>query len=377
MSRPTWVSSILAAGLCCFAAVSACSRVSSSDSAGSAIPQWSLIEELRLGRIDGDGPHVFGNQLSLEATADGTLFVADRQHSEIRVFDLQGRHLRTIGRSGSGPGEFRDLLGIAFDPVGRLWAADFANRRYSIFGSDLELEESRPYLDAFRASSWDGPIDREGALHNYTTLWSEAGLQPVYIRDSGTSRDTLRLPAYSLEMREGPSREGRNTSVVVPFGARPHGAMDDEGHLWFAHNGAFRLYRISYTGDTISVVEREVPRIALDSAEHERAMDLMRRSLARVDAAWVPEYRPAIEGISVDDQERIWVTTPREDGRRGYEVIHRTGQTLAQVELPAEIRRVSRPVVRGPFLFVVVRDELDVPYVVRFRVDAGSSALGS
>jgi hypothetical protein len=162
-----WVKCLVTVGLF-FAATAACSGAGNPNSTESAIPQWTLVEELRLGSVDGDGPDVFGSGLVLEATADGTLFVADQQHSEIRVFNRQGRHLRTIGRAGSGPGAFRDLLEIAFDPEGRLWVADFANRRYSIFGSDLELEETRPYSDAFRSGSWVGPIDREGALHNHT-----------------------------------------------------------------------------------------------------------------------------------------------------------------------------------------------------------------
>jgi 6-bladed beta-propeller len=37
----------------------------------------------------------------------------ERQEEQIRVFDSTGAYVRTIGREGAGPGEFKQAVGLA------------------------------------------------------------------------------------------------------------------------------------------------------------------------------------------------------------------------------------------------------------------------
>jgi hypothetical protein len=63
-------------------------------------------EELwRRGEEDDD--IFFGTPIQILEDADGNVYVLDSQVSEIVVFSPDGKHLRTIGREGEGPGEFR------------------------------------------------------------------------------------------------------------------------------------------------------------------------------------------------------------------------------------------------------------------------------
>jgi DNA-binding beta-propeller fold protein YncE len=65
-----------------------------------------------------------------------SLYITDNRGGKIEIFDLNGKHLRTIGGPGSGPGRFRKPGGLAFDKDGRLWVADGGNRRIQVFGPD-------------------------------------------------------------------------------------------------------------------------------------------------------------------------------------------------------------------------------------------------
>lgn len=96
---------------------------------------WQLVEELPIGTMDGSGPDVFSNILSLPLAVDdeGTMFVLDGQSTEIRVFDASGSHLRTFGGEGAGPGEMRSASLAGWGPDGNLWVADPENARYSVF----------------------------------------------------------------------------------------------------------------------------------------------------------------------------------------------------------------------------------------------------
>src|SRR4029077_12469106 len=54
----------------------------------------------------------------------------------ISVFDKNGKFLRVIGKTGTGPGEFRTPHAMEFDSQGRLIVADRHNHRIQILTKD-------------------------------------------------------------------------------------------------------------------------------------------------------------------------------------------------------------------------------------------------
>ncbi len=76
--------------------------------------------------------------------ANGDIYVAE-SHTDVEdpnlvgrisVFDRTGRFLRTIGKTGMGPGEFRTPHAVEFDSQGRLIVADRHNHRIQILTKD-------------------------------------------------------------------------------------------------------------------------------------------------------------------------------------------------------------------------------------------------
>lgn len=64
-----------------------------------------LTEEWRIGGYESD--EIFGVITSIVEADDGNLYMLDAQLTEVKVYSPQGEFLRTIGRAGEGPGEFR------------------------------------------------------------------------------------------------------------------------------------------------------------------------------------------------------------------------------------------------------------------------------
>src|SRR5690606_10477734 len=60
------------------------------------------------------------------------IYVADAGESVIRVYSESGQHIRDVGRSGEGPAEFRQLLGIGF-VFDTLYAVDGRAQSVSYF----------------------------------------------------------------------------------------------------------------------------------------------------------------------------------------------------------------------------------------------------
>ena len=70
--------------------------------------------------------------------AAGNAYVADGWGTNHRVskFGKDGNFIKSWGRTGSSPGQFRELRGIAVDAAGNVYVADAGNRRIQVFDGE-------------------------------------------------------------------------------------------------------------------------------------------------------------------------------------------------------------------------------------------------
>jgi len=66
----------------------------------------------------------------------GELYVAEYFNDRVQVFGFDGTPKRTIGKPGSGPGEFNAPGGVVVAPNGDLFVADFYNQRIQQLKAD-------------------------------------------------------------------------------------------------------------------------------------------------------------------------------------------------------------------------------------------------
>ena len=68
----------------------------------------------------------------------GNIYVADGIgiNNRIAKFDKEGRFITHWGSTGSGPGQFNGVKGLAIDAQGNVYAADARNKRIQVFDAD-------------------------------------------------------------------------------------------------------------------------------------------------------------------------------------------------------------------------------------------------
>jgi len=138
----------------------------------------------------------------------------------ISVFDRNGKFLRTIGKTGTGPGEFRTPHAMVFDSRGRLIVADRHNHRIQILTKDGK------YVGELREFSRVSGL----AIDKNDTL---------YAADSES--DARRHPGWLKGIRIGSLKDGKVTMFIPPHKTdAPEGAMgegiaiDAAGNLYTA-----------------------------------------------------------------------------------------------------------------------------------------------
>ena len=67
---------------------------------------------------------------------NGSVFVSDFDNSQIHVFDVERKHVRTFGQRGQGEGQLSYPEGIDVSAIGEVYVANYSNHCVSVFRED-------------------------------------------------------------------------------------------------------------------------------------------------------------------------------------------------------------------------------------------------
>jgi DNA-binding beta-propeller fold protein YncE len=192
-------------------------------------PQGQVLLTLGKPGVKGNPPDALTEPSDvLTDPGNGDIYVAESHTNvedpalvgRISVFDRDGKFLRIIGKTGSGPGEFRTPHMLKFDSQGRLIVADRHNHRIQILTKDGK------YVGEYPAFSRPSGL----AIDSNDT---------IYVADS---ESTARVhQGWQRGIRIGSLKDGKVTTFVPPHKTdTPDGAMgegiaiDAAGNLYTA-----------------------------------------------------------------------------------------------------------------------------------------------
>jgi len=393
------------------AAQLACGGENSSDAFASLddLPRMTLVEEVRIGSTDDPGVG-FTQIRDVRVEPGDTVWVAEIFTTQLRVYAPDGRLVRTIGLRGEGPGGLRSIVdwGLLGDTV---WVRDWSLRRFTLFRRDGTVLATIPapgvMFDAAPYSVMIAPawLRPDGRLEGYVALTDPCPQRcdpslPEMIVDiphilfdaEGSPSDTIGTRSLTL----GPSvyqpeDEAYVGSLRITMSRRlpetrlRHPAGDDTVFVTrpaaeTAESGTITVTRVRVNGDTVlSRVLRYRPRPVeaayRDSVVERRIQSYLSRTsdiagLERTVRALMPfpDYYPPVASMLVGADGAIWLRRqPAEED--GWHWIRLTADAspVGEVILPAgAVIEWSD----GDVIHVLERDDVDVPWVVRYRLES-------
>jgi hypothetical protein len=354
-------------------------------------------EELRIGSVD-DPDLGFSRVGGIVVDPDGVMYVLESQDRQVRVYDPDGRRLQTFGGQGDGPGEFRNpiLIGLRQDTLA---VGDMNLGRVTLFSRSGDVLQTLPmpplWLQPasgiqvmaspvrFRGDGFATTIVR--TLTTQETPSDSFWVPQLMLDRAGQIVDTLRVERWSLfrprvtvgnvvvSVPPGPSTaplyiDGPNDTYVVE---RPVATAPNQGRFTVRRMSAaadtvydreIRYRPLPFTAEEVdSIVAQAVrPHLRNQAADSGAIAAAVRRGLR------LPAYQPPVAGGRVGADEVLWLRLNDADAERyQWILIGADGRLMGRVFLPAG---VTIHWSSGDSVLAAVRDELDVPWLVRYRL---------
>jgi hypothetical protein len=354
---------------------------------------WTIdpVPVVEIGKTEGEDPYLFSSISGIAVLGNGSIAVVDYRSGEVRIFDLDGRHLATFGGRGGGPGKFRYYPQIVPAGGDTILTWDRSPRRRQWFLSDGTF---------LRDDRLPSTVGSAGTSFPVSTGWEIA-------------RDGILLAQNFVEVLNG---ELENTMVVYhiisDLGERVAAVPDTfPWDQWVYHGEAHanQPFR-SWTTDVLlypptelvlsgperwqlsiygadgalsRVVRAAVPRIPVTAemidkartADVESGSDLGLDRRHDLEAAWdqmpVPDSCPAIEQILWDGGDRLWVrrwewSMAEPAAIPTYDVVTREGRWLGTVEVPSALGTVMT--MTDDYVLTIWKNDLNVQFVHVHRI---------
>lgn len=341
---------------------------------------WTISDSpiLQIGAAESTGADQLYGVTYSRLLSNGDIAIVNSRTQEVRIFDSVGRHRRTIGGRGDGPGEFRGPWETYPLPGDSLLVVDLY-RAVSVF------DGTGNYVRQFVPGRIQG--ERQGAPLGQFADGSLLFMryQPQDPSWTGVRRSKVELVRFDVN-GELATNFGLFDDQTVRYGGGPQYLFGAWAHsapasssVIYGPGDRLELREIGYDGRTSRLIRLDVPLRAITEADKERFLDAIRErargtreesSIERRFAdAEVPSHFPAHFDIRVDDRNQIWVQDYQpwsERVPRTWFVFEPTGTYLGAIALPAgfEVHHIAQGKIVGRWT-----DEYDVEYVRVYAIE--------
>jgi hypothetical protein len=359
-------------------------RVERTDSAGVEIVRtlgvadvplaWRFAPVRTLGGAE-EGPEAFFQvaPAGLDVDAAGNLYVLDYGSHRVVVFDAEGRHLRSLGRKGGGPGELEWPMSLSVLPDGRVSVYDLGKQALVQWTGDGTLRPSEPVEEAASPMSPRVVATAQGLVFARMS-GDDGGTTETLVRTTGGQAEELARQSWPPAKRVDYGCIG----LQMPPLFAPELVWDARGdRVVVSHGTAYALMVHPAAGRPLGIRRELPPRaatraLALAEVGEEGLKVRHPGGECRIAPERVVEGRgyaeviPAIGNVALAPDGRIWVQRGTVKGEAAViDLFAADGAYLGTLPAGAPVPAAFTP---AGEVVAIEKDELDVPRLVVYRV---------
>jgi len=318
-----------------------------------------LTEDLCIGKETKDENSMFSRLGSIQVDDDGNIYVLDTKEILVKVYDKNGKHLRTFGKKGQGPGEFQSASRMYMAEREKLTFLDTENKRFSYYSLNGEcLKETSCGKWNLRESA---KADSKGSIYGETLSISLEGAKKKLLKFDPQFNQVSEIADLEVKMKP---------PYVNPMPAKFFFMVTKEDNLIWAITLKYELNVINSKGERIKKIVKDYNSVKITDAEKEkfRKEKFDDPLVQDIKLEW-PENYPPLNYFALDDRGWIYVSTHEKDvkGNIYFDVFDVEGRSIARFSHPeAEILFVVK---KNKAYFLVEESKEGIPLVKRYSMD--------
>lgn len=318
---------------------------------------------------------------------DGNFFICSE--NRIAVFDKEGSYVRSFGREGNGPGEFRRMR-LQYLHDGIISIYDSRVRRTTHYQTNGELKDvvsPPPTISSNISELFCIPegliiISRTRAEEGTLTLY---GMEIIHISADGDSVANFKTPLVPRQYRYG--FEGGGGAGTIRYSGQPVAQCMPNIGLYITSGAEPEIQIYDFGGDLRRVIRLDIEPEPVTSEERsmiiqsvDDRVNAARESGAGIEpreasrrALFIPKLKAFWEDMQVDIAGYIWLQVPEiynaasESRGRRYRVLSPEGEYLGDTRWP---EWMSGRVVRDLLLSKQLNEETGEAIPTVYRISS-------
>lgn len=369
------------------------------DSAGIAIAEnrgeppaggggWAVSSEptLQIGAMEGDEAYLLFRVWGAARLSDGRIAVANNRAPDVRIFDAEGRHLRTFGRRGEGPEDFNSPVLVGTLPGDTLVVVDRLLRRINLYHPDEGFIRGATAVPEILGYLLTEGMFSSGSVLIQRSIWTEDlpnGLfrfPTLYLSvapDGSLEHDFGELPGDETVFSAREVEGGVMTmSSERPFGRSPRVAVAGD-RFFFGPQDTYEIEVREQNGTLTRLIRRDKAPAPVTDAHVSSLMEEILDETTDTDQnrefrrmfreAPIPELHPAYGYIYADALGFLWVEEYRLPGDRTRftTIFDPEGRMVGSLTLPERFQVFE---IGEDYLLGRGVDDLGVEYLRLYRL---------
>jgi len=321
--------------------------------------QLVLHQDLLIGRAAGEESEMFSDLRSVQVDNEGNIYVLDWKEIHIKAFDKNGKHLRTFGKRGQGPGEIQLPTRMILTPAGKLAILDSGNRKIALFSPNGECLKEIP------SAKWSLVrirLDSRDHIYGDTFWFDEKGVGEKLLKFNPELNLLSTIHEVFIELKP---------PKVNPLPDRfVYDIMKGDHFLWGV-TSKYELLILDPEGKPIRKIVKDYDPVRVKEEDKEKLIkDLYgdKGVPPGVTLEWPANYAP-MYSLLVDDQDRTFIRTNAKDanGHYSYDVFSPEGICFLSFTLPEKETLMA---IKNDKMYCLINEgEEGVPQVKRYALE--------
>jgi hypothetical protein len=311
----------------------------------------TLKSDFTIGLETEDMNYAFSGLQHTQVDEQEYIYAADWKETLIKVYDKNGKHVRSFGRKGQGPGEIGMPFYLGIFQGNSVVVNDQTNAKFIFYSREGEFLKEIPmgkyrFITRFK-------VDSEGCFYAISRTFDEAKIT-YELKKFSPALDPLATFASFEEMR--------TPQVVQAFSPPNFIQMTRDENIVWLDPIKYELTLMNRQGKPLRRIIKDWDPVKITEAHEKRLVQQTwgDRGIRPGVKFEVPKHFPPVRTFYVDDEDRIYVRTydyiiKGGDQLDRYDVFDPEGRYIAKFYHP---RAETFQAIRNNKIYVRVEEEV-------------------